>query len=203
MLIHAGALKRLPRQGWVHLGVPNPESVADHSFRMALMTLLLARRDPSIDAGRALVLALCHDLPEAIAGDATPFDEHLEAEEVDRDLLFRSRPTYSDSADQAKRSTEEAALVEMTRRLPDALRTLIVAAWEEYEAGQTPEARLVRQVDKLEALLQAYEYRATTPDLRIESFELGTRDRVRDADLQGLLAAVVSYGTGQRDRPSQ
>jgi putative hydrolase of HD superfamily len=106
LLVYAGALKKLPRQGWLYLDVPDPESVADHTFRVALMTLLLAHDDPTVDSGRALVLALCHDLPESIAGDATPFDETLEDATVDRSLLFRSRPEYSEAADRAKRQAE-------------------------------------------------------------------------------------------------
>ena len=190
LLVFTGALKRLPRQGWLHLGVPDPESVADHTFRVALMTLLLAQDDPAINAERALVLALCHDLPEALAGDATPFDEALADETVDRDLLFRSRPAYSERADQAKRVAEEAALAQMTAGLTDSLRALIEDAWEEYEAGRTAEARLVRQIDKFEALLQAHEYQAEIPNLRTRSFTLGAREHVRDDRLRRLLRVI-------------
>ena len=202
LLIHAGALKRLPRQGWLHIGVENPESVADHSYQTALMTLLMAQHDPSIDVSRALVLAICHDLPEAIAGDATPFDATLEVEGVDRDLLFRSPPSYSEDADRAKRAAEESALDEMTARLPDQLRRLIVDAWEEYEAGYTAEARFVRQIDKLEALLQAREYRANMPDLRVESFELGARERVCDPDLRRLMQTFLDIQSDS-DEPAK
>ena len=192
-LVHlAGALKRLPRQGWLHIGVPEPESVAGHSFRVALMTMLLAHDDPKVDAERALVIALCHDLPEAIVGDITPFDETLADESVDRDRLFRSRPIYSKSADRAKHEAEGQALSEMTVGLDDVTRRFIVDAWEEYERGCTEEARLVRQVDKLEALLQAHEYARDIPDLRIKSFELGARDRVQDDRLRRLLDLIVN-----------
>jgi len=186
----SGRLKRLPRQGWVLLGVPNPESVADHSFRVALITLLMAQGDPEVDGERALVLALCHDLPEALVGDITPFDEPLQRGEVEPDQLFRSRPLYSPDADRAKRQAEEAALREMTGALPEALRRLIVSAWEEYEAGTSAEARLVRQIDKLEALLQAREYSAELPDLQIESFSLGAHERVTHIRLLQLLRAI-------------
>jgi len=192
-LVHiTGALKHLPRQGWLHLEVPQPESVAGHSFRVALMTMLLAHADPAINAERALVIALCHDLPEAIAGDITPFDETLADESVDRDRLFRTRPAYSDEADRAKREAEEQALSDMTAGLDEATRRLILDAWEEYEQGCTEEARLVRQIDKLEALLQAHEYAHDIPDLRIESFELGARDRVSDDRLRRLLDLIVN-----------
>ncbi len=196
-LVHvAGALKRLPRQGWLHLDVPEPESVAGHSFRVALMVMLLGHDEPNIDVQRALIIALCHDLPEAIVGDITPFDETLADESVDRDRLFRSRPTYSESADRAKREAEEQALGNMTAGLDEATRRLIVDAWEEYERGCTPEARLVRQIDKLEALLQAHEYARDIPDLRIESFELGARDRVQDERLRRLLDLIVNGFVG-------
>lgn len=199
LLVFTGALKRLPRQGWLHLGVPDPESVADHTFRVALMTLLLAQDDPAINAERALVLALCHDLPEALAGDATPFDEALADESVDRDLLFRSRSAYSERADQAKRVAEEAALEQMTAGLTESLRALIEDAWEEYDAGRTAEARLVRQIDKLEALLQAHEYQAEIPNLRIESFTLGAREHVRDDRLRRLLRVISARSPEPND----
>src|SRR5690242_15589080 len=103
LLGHAEALKRLPRTGWLHIGVQAPESVADHSYRIALLTLLVAAGEPALDLARALTIALVHDLPEAIAGDITPFDEALAEGSVDRDALFRQRPVYSAEADDAKR----------------------------------------------------------------------------------------------------
>jgi putative hydrolases of HD superfamily len=63
---------------------------------------------------------------------------------------------------------------------------MIVEAWEEYEASQTPEARLVRQLDKLETWLQALEYQEQQPDLIIESFRRGTDRDMADGDLREL-----------------
>ena len=68
----------------------------------------------------------------------------------------------------------------------------MVGAWEEYEEGATPEARLVRQADKLETWLQALEYRAAQPDLIIDSFRIGTQEAVTDPRLRDLLAAIES-----------
>lgn len=186
----AGALKQLLRQGWVDRGVDDPESVADHSFRLALLVLLLATMQPEIDRERALILALVHDLPEALTGDQTPFDELLAAPDADRDEIFRRRPTYSASADQAKRDAEAAAIRTMSASLPEPLATLIIDAWEEYEAGETPEARLVRQADKLETWLQALEYRRDQPELIIDSFRIGTEEMVTDPRLRLLLTAM-------------
>jgi putative hydrolases of HD superfamily len=186
----AGNLKRLKRQGWIDRGVDQPESVSDHSWRLALMSLLLASRDTELDAERAARLALVHDLPEVITGDITPFDDRLETDEADRSALFHSLPEYSEAADRSKTDAERAAIHRLTSGLSPELSALLIDAWEEYEAGQTREARLVRQLDKLETWLQALEYQQLQPGLIIESFRKGTDRDVADPDLLVLRKAI-------------
>ena len=82
-----GRLKRLPRTGWVESGVPDPESVADHSFRVALLTLVLADLK-GLDALKAVRMALIHDLGEAETGDLTPARRRL----TPRALAMLRRP---------------------------------------------------------------------------------------------------------------
>jgi putative hydrolases of HD superfamily len=190
LLTSVGRLKSLRRQGWVDRGVNAPESVSDHSFRLALMALIVGSRDPDIDTNRAVRIALVHDLPEAIAGDITPFDEHLVREGVDRDALFRQAPAFDEDAHAAKTESERRALVELTAGLPDELSVLLTETWEEYEAGETAEAKLVRQLDKLETWLQALEYVTEQPEVVIESFRLGTDRDVTDPELRALLDAI-------------
>ncbi len=192
----AGGLKSVARQGWVDRGVRDPESVADHSWRLALMTLVVGVRDPDLDLERALLLALLHDLPEALAGDVTPFDDRLRDPQSDPDELFRELPEYSESAEQAKADAEDRAMRELTGTLPDDLRSLVYDAWREYEAGDSPEARLVRQLDKLETWFQALEYRQIQPDLIIESFSYGVERDVQAPELARLLEAMNQlYGS--------
>lgn len=190
VLEHTGHLKQLLRQGWVDRGVSDPESVAEHSYRLAVMVLLLAGRDTTVNLGRALTLALVHDLPEAIAGDATPFDQALNEAEAEREAIFRQLPSYSAEADRAKYAAEAAAIAEITAGLSPELKTLLNGAWEEYEEGKTREARLVRQADKLESWIQALEYREQQPGLVIESFSIGTNQAVTDPDLRALLNTI-------------
>jgi putative hydrolase of HD superfamily len=190
VLEHAGRLKQLPRQGWIDRGVASPESVADHSYRLGLLVLLRAGQDSTIDLGRALTIALVHDLPEAIAGDATPFDQALDVPEAEREAIFRRPPIYPSEAQHAKHAAELAAMEEITRELPSQLRELISGAWEEYEEGKTAEAQLVRQADKLESWLQALEYREEQARLVIESFSIGTDQAVTDPSLRDLLDAI-------------
>lgn len=71
-----GRLKSTPRTGWLHRGIPpdQTESVADHSFRVAVLTWLASSEVEGLDRNRAIKLALLHDLAESITGDITPYD---------------------------------------------------------------------------------------------------------------------------------
>ncbi len=186
-----GRLKTLRRQGWIDRGVREPESVADHSFRLALMAWVLAQRRPDLDATRAMLLALVHDAAEAIAGDRTPFDAALQAG-AEPAVLFRQRPVYDPEAEARKTAAERAALRELAALLPAPVGERLIETWEEYEAALTAEARFVRQLDKLETVLQALEYRERQPDLIIDSFILGALDEVTDRSLRELLEQALA-----------
>ena len=67
--LEAGALKRLKRTGWWCSGIKDPESVAEHSFRMSLLAAYIASEEGA-DPCKAGMLGLSHDLPEARIGDA-------------------------------------------------------------------------------------------------------------------------------------
>jgi putative hydrolase of HD superfamily len=184
-------LKGLRRTGWVDRGVEEPESGADHSWGVALLGWLLAHDRPDLDRERVLLLGLIHDLPEAVAGDPTPFDDRRDETGAIAERHFSLAPAYSEDARAAKRRAEEAALDEMLAGLPAELATEVRAAWSEYEAGATAEARFVRQIDKLETLIQAEAYAARQPGLAIESFRLGARRDVTDGGLAAVLEALA------------
>jgi putative hydrolase of HD superfamily len=134
----ASHLKQLYRQGWLRRGIPpmQCESVADHTFGVALLVLLLVDACyPGLDRDRALRLAMLHDLGEAYAGDVTPAN---------------GIPAG------AKHDRERASLIRVLGKL--GCGEEYIALWEEYERGGTPEARLVREVDRLEMGLQALVY---------------------------------------------
>lgn len=195
----AGRLKTVRRQGWIDRGVRDPESSADHSWAVALLAWLLARDRSDLDRDRVLLLGLVHDLPEAVAGDTTPFD-------AERDIAgripaerFRSAPEYAEDARRAKAERESAALESMIAGLPSGLAAEVRAAWREYEAGDTPEARFVKQVDKLETLLQAEAYRRRQRHMVMDSFLLGARRDVTDDALARLIDAIA---TANPQRPS-
>src|SRR5690606_14882322 len=129
-LIEAVGLKALPRTGWVRRGIAGPESVAAHSWGVAW--LVLALLPPALDRGRALAYAVLHDLPEVRVGDLTPSDGVAPAEKARR---------------------EHAAMDGLCASLPH-----LAATWRAYEAQADPEARFVRQLDRLDMAIQAVAY---------------------------------------------
>jgi len=134
LLREAGKLKRLPRTGWVEAGIENPESVADHSYRVALLSMLLSDQ-AGADTLKAVRMALFHDLAEAVTGDLTP-RQKTRGHDAEESRAFRS----------------------LVKGLPREQRRLYVDAMDEYAARDTEEAALVHTADKLEMVLQALEY---------------------------------------------
>mgnify|MGYP001568527532 CR=1 FL=1 len=76
-LIEANKLKEMPRTGWILMGLKNPETVADHTFRMVILSWFLARKK-KLNIKRAILIALFHDLCEVHAGDITTLLYHPE-----------------------------------------------------------------------------------------------------------------------------
>lgn len=130
-------LKQLYRQGWLRNGVPRErcESVAEHSFGVAALALFVAGAQPGIDPHKALRMALLHDFGEVYAGDFTPAD---------------AMPP------QEKHRLEALSVAEVLAGVPGV--ELYLADWEEFERGESAEAQLVRQLDRLELGLQAAVY---------------------------------------------
>ena len=115
------------------------ESAAEHSWRLALMAMLLRHEVPDVDAEKVLRMCLIHDLGEAIGGDI-PAPEQARR---------RESGLSAGKAEQERRD-----LVTLLEPLPPGLQLEITSLWDEYEAAATPEARLVKALDKLETILQ-------------------------------------------------
>jgi putative hydrolase of HD superfamily len=81
-------LKETKRQGWINNKIPNPESISDHMYRMAIMSLVLpetviidGQQSYHINVQRCAIMCLIHDMAESIVGDITPDDKHISLEE--------------------------------------------------------------------------------------------------------------------------
>jgi putative hydrolases of HD superfamily len=131
-------LKQLYRQGWLHRGLPleHCESVAEHTFGVLFLAMAIADAHfPELDLLKVMRLALLHDFGEIYAGDIVPAD-HVDAQE--------------------KYKRERESALQVLSRLPDG--ATYVALWQEYEDNLSPEARFVKQLDRLEMGLQAMVY---------------------------------------------
>lgn len=129
-------LADLPRTGWLLRGVRPCESIADHTFGVALVSMLmvdaLRAEGASIDGERVLRMALVHDAPEARTGDV-PMP--------------------------AKTAEAERALDELEERLArEILPAALAENWREAESGESLEARIVKAADKLQMMMKVLSY---------------------------------------------
>jgi len=131
-------LKQLFRQGWLRKNIPEErcESVAEHTFGVTVIGMLLAEAYfPDLDLLKILRMSLVHDFGEVYAGDFIPEDSIS--------LMH-------------KHQLEKNSITRIFSRIPNG--EDYVRLWEEFEDGDSPEARFVRQIDKLEMALQASAY---------------------------------------------
>jgi putative hydrolases of HD superfamily len=150
ILRYANQLKRTARTGWVQRGVPEAEDVAAHSYGVAFATLLLAELvEAPIDRGRALALAVLHDLPEALTTDIPS-------------------PAWRLLPGGLKDGVERAAMETMLGGAPFARQWL---GWhDELALDESAEARLVHDADKIDLFVQALVYEEQSGNLHLEEF---------------------------------
>jgi putative hydrolase of HD superfamily len=172
----AERLKTVTRSGWTSTG--KAESVAEHTWRLCLMAMVVYGRAEDIDLARLLKMCLIHDLGEAIGGDV---------------------PAPAQVAGSPKAGQERADLLSLVEPLPTAGRREILELWDEYEAASSPEAKLAKGLDKLETILQHTQGR--NPDDFDYAFNLDYGQRYTAADpVLAALRSRLDEVTAQRAR---
>ena len=161
-ILNIGKLKFLKRVAWIYGGAKekDTESVADHSFRLAIMVWFLSQ--PGLNVEKMMKMAIMHDFATVYTGDVTPFDNLITHN------LKKDKPTLEKWP---QRSREEKERLTLERRLDERhaldklftglwvlLQDEMLALWYQYEEGFSKEGRFVRQVDRIEKLIQALEY---------------------------------------------
>jgi putative hydrolases of HD superfamily len=201
----AGLLKQLRRNGWIDRGIPRErvESVADHSFRVALLAWAAAALDPTLDRGSVLSLALLHDLAEFAAGDPTPYDPADLAGAADAAAFLDRRHRRSPERQAAKHAAEDAAIRRLTELLPPVVGADIAALWSELRSAGSPEARFVSEADKLETYLQSREYAAEFPGIAVGSFAAEVAEVVGHPVLAALRDAIASSDFFPPEAPNE
>ncbi len=160
--IEVGKLKRMPRRGWVINQIKNPESIAEHIFRAAILGWVLGERKKGFNIEKLIKIALIHDLCEVYAGDITPYDSILPKSKKLLRELMKTWPRFSNSEKRkkslSKYKKEKEGIEKLILKLPPNLKKEIKTLWLDYEKGLTPEGRFFKQTDRMENFLQAYEY---------------------------------------------
>jgi len=160
-LIEVGKLKRKPRKGWLVHQIKNSETTAEHIFRTAIIAWVLGKKK-RLNLERVIKIALAHDLCEVYAPDLTPYDPLLPKDKKKIAEVLKKWPKFTTSLKikkyNNKYKTECRALEKLTSKLSPDLKTEIKNLWLDFENGLTKEGRFVKQVDKVENLLQGMEY---------------------------------------------
>ncbi|EFJ29616.1 hypothetical protein SELMODRAFT_91657 [Selaginella moellendorffii] len=180
-------LKTTKRAGWLNRDVKNAESIADHMHRMAIMALIAADI-PGIDKDRCVFLLLrllpvltmlTMSLVPAIVGDITPADG------IPKDEKSRR---------------ERAAIDEMCDILENGRAGIeIRELWNEYESNLSPEAKLVKDLDKVEMILQALEYESAQ-DKELDDFFMSTAGKFQTDIGKAWAAEIVSRREKRREK---
>ena len=164
-------LKKISRQGWIDkLSLMNPESVADHSYSMAIMGMVISDLK-HYNSEKILKMILLHDLAESKIGDYTP----------------------GQIGKIKKCELENNAFFDIVKNLPETIRLNYVEIWREYQEENSSESKIVHQIDRLEMILQAktYEKEGMFEEEQIKPFLESARGDITDPILKELFTKIT------------
>ena len=162
-------LKKLPRSGWkIRLELVDSESVAEHSYMMSVMSMVLADMK-SLNSEKVIKMSILHDWAESKIGDFMP-------DEIGYDK---------------KSELENYAMTEILELLPQKIQSDYQDMWNEFLVRDTPEARLVHELDKLEMALQAKIYETDIDPEKVKPFIISAVEQIMDPDVKKILMDIL------------
>ena len=166
----AANLKTIPRQGWIDkLAIKNPESVADHTYSMAIIGMILSDSQ-KYNTQKILKMILLHDLAESITGDFTP-----KQKSKDEKIIL-----------------ENKTMENIMSHLPENLQKQYLVIWDEYQKNNSKEANFVHQIDKLEMALQAKIYSEEKNSVQeLSSFFNSAKKGITDSNILKLFNQLM------------
>jgi len=162
-------LKKIQRKGWKEkIGITHPESVADHSFNVAIMAMIFSDLQ-KLDTQKMLKMALLHDLSESITGDFIP-------EEISKTN---------------KKEMENQTMNEILSRLPSEISNEYANIWNEFQEGTSKESALMHEIDRLEMAIQALKYIAEGhPKEKLAQFFESARRDIKSKEVLEILDEI-------------
>lgn len=168
-------LKDIKRTGWLIRKVQEPESIAAHSFNVALLCMLFAK-DENLDECRCIKLALVHDLHEAICGD----------------LVLKEYSSEHGLEQNAKLLAEQKSAKKLFSLFPENEKELLELSKEFFD-GKTKEAIFVRDMDRLETCLQAFYYaKKNRCSLCLDDFFANAEKKIKTKTGKSLFEKIFS-----------
>ena len=163
-------LKKIQRQGWIDkLSIENPESVADHSYSMAMMGMIISDME-NYNSEKILKMILLHDLAESKIGDYTPGQIDFEK----------------------KNKIENTAFLKILEDLPNSITSQYQNVWKEYLENSSPESQIVHQLDRLEMALQAKTYQNEGHSKeQLEPFYESAKNGISNPKLKELFTKIM------------
>ncbi len=194
-LIEAGKLKKILRSGFLWLGVKNPETIAQHIFRVAVLNWILALKNkPSLNLEKIIKISLVHDLCEVYAGDMSPYWGLLPKNKKKRKEILkrwiRLPQKIKEKRAKIKFKKEKEALQKLVKHLSPELKSEIMGCWFDYEGMKSREGVFVKQGDKVETLIQAIEYWGTVPDSPVVGWWEEIEEAVDNPALSAFLGRI-------------
>lgn len=163
-------LKNIQRRGWIQkLGIKNPESVADHSYSLTLMCMIISELR-GLNTNTIVKMSLLHDLAESDIGDFTP-------DEISRDK---------------KLELENKAMKIILNKLPKELSKNYQDSWNEFLTCNSEEAVFVHEMDKLEMAFQAkYYFEEGFSKEKIQPFIESAKNEIKNKDLKEIISKLL------------
>lgn len=166
-----GKSKRILRSGWVREKIKDPESVAEHSFRVSVLAMVLS--DPlGLDKEKLIKMALLHDLGEVVTGD-----------------IVWSRGNIIDIKKRAeKEQMEKQGLEKVFKALENSNEYKKI--FEEMIERSSEEAKIFWQIDKIEMAMQALEYEKNQ-NKRLDEFFINAGLQIETPILKKIMQEIL------------
>ena len=162
-------LKTLPRTGWkVKLNLKDSESVAEHSYMMSVMAMVMSDMK-NLNTEKIIKMSILHDWAESKIGDFMP----------------------DEITDEKKTELEEYAMAELLDDLPSKIKNDYYDIWNDYKENLSEESRFVHELDKLEMALQGKIYEKEADPEKIKPFIISAVEQIVDDDLKKVLIEIL------------
>ena len=163
-------LKTIHREGWKeNLQINYPESVADHSYSVSVMSMILADLE-GLNTEKIIKMALLHDLAESIIGDITP----------------------NTITNDEKILKENQTMKQILKNLPDKIAKSYLEIWNDYQNNSSQESNLLHDIDKLEMAFQAkfYQESGVTKEKLLTFFNSANAE-IKNKNLRNILSNII------------